>query len=298
MNFFKKLLTQSVETAPEVVEEVTDNGIISGLVSTVVNWAANVGVKIIIALIILAVTFKIITKLARKIEKLGDKPTHDKTLMRVLAYMVSIGGKCLVAVSLIGYLGIDTSGITALIASLGVCFGLAVNGAVANIAGGVLIIVTRPFKVDDFIEALGVSGTVTDIHMVSTKIVTPDNKVIYLPNGSLANGNIINYSEKSERRVDLTFSIAYENNFETAKAIIADICAKHELILQEKGVTIRVSAHSQSSIDIKTMVWTKSSDYWTVNFDLLEAVKKEFDEKGISIPYNQLDVHLKSDSAN
>lgn len=295
MKIFKMLLNQSIETAPEVVEETADNGILGGLISSVVNWAANVGVKIIIALVLLVITFKIISKLARKIEKLGDKPTHDKTLMRVLAYMVSIGGKCLVAVCLIGYLGIDTSGITALIASFGVCFGLAVNGAVANIAGGVLIIVTRPFKVDDFIEAQGVSGTVTDIHMVNTRIVTPDNKIIYIPNGTLANDNIINYSEMKERRVDLTFSIAYENNFETAKAIISDVCSKHELILQDKGATIRVSAHNQSSIDITTKVWTKSSDYWTVHFDLLESIKSEFDANGISIPYNQLDVHVKKD---
>ena len=295
MKNFKMLLNQSIETAPEVVEETADNGILGGLLSTVVTWVANVGVKIIIALVILMVTFKIISKLARKIEKLGDKPTHDKTIMRILAYIVSIGGKCLVGVSLIGYLGIDTSGITALIASLGVCFGLAVNGAVANIAGGVLIIVTRPFKVDDFIEAQGVSGTVTDIHMVNTKIKTPDNKIIYIPNGELANGNIINYSEMSERRVDLTFSIAYENNFETAKAIISDICAKHELIIQDKGATIRVASHNQSSIDITTKVWTKSGDYWTVYFDLLETVKSEFDANGIVIPYNQLDVHVKND---
>lgn len=295
MKIFKMLLNQSIETAPEVVEETADNGILGGLISSVVNWAANVGVKIIIALVLLVITFKIISKLARKIEKLGDKPTHDKTLMRVLAYMASIGGKCLVAVCLIGYLGIDTSGITALIASFGVCFGLAVNGAVANIAGGVLIIVTRPFKVDDFIEAQGVSGTVTDIHMVNTRIVTPDNKIIYIPNGALANDNIINYSEMKERRVDLTFSIAYENNFETAKAIISDVCSKHELILQDKGATIRVSAHNQSSIDITTKVWTKSSDYWTVHFDLLESIKSEFDANGISIPYNQLDVHVKKD---
>ena len=295
MNFLKMLLTQSVDTAPEAAEKAADTGLIGGLVSAVVSWVASVGIKIVIALVLLVITFKIITKLARKIESLGDKPNHDKTLMRVLAYIVNIGAKCIVGVCLVGYLGIDTSGITALIASLGVCFGLAVNGAVANIAGGVLIIVTRPFKVDDFIEAQGISGTVTDIHMVNTKIVTPDNKVIYLPNGALSNGNIINYSEKDERRVDLTFSIAYENNFETAKAIISDACAAHELILHDKGATVRVAAHNQSSIDITTKVWTKSSDYWTVYFDLLETVKKEFDAKGISIPYNQLDVHVKND---
>ncbi len=300
MNFFKMLATsanQTVDTAPTA--DAGDSSAVadffSGLLSTVSEWVANVGIKVIIALVVMFVTFKIVTKLARKVEKLGEKPNHDKTLMRVLAYIINIGAKCIVTVCLIGFLGIDTSGITALIASLGVCFGLAVNGAVANIAGGVLIIVTRPFKVDDYIEAQGVSGTVTDIHMTSTKIVTPDNKVVYLPNGALANGNIINYSEKSERRVDLTFSVAYENNFEDAKAIISKVCASHELILQDKGITVRVAAHNQSSIDITTKVWTKSGDYWTVYFDLLETIKCEFDNAGISIPYNQLDVHVKND---
>ena len=294
MNYFKNLATQTVEVAPE---EIANEGssMLAGLFSTVSNWVLNVGVKIVIALVIMLITFKIITKVARKIEKLGEKPNHDKTLMRVLAYIVNIGAKCIIGVCLVGYVGIDTSGITALIASLGVCFGLAVNGAVANIAGGVLIIITRPFKVDDYIEAQGVSGTVTDIHMTNTKIVTTDNKVIYLPNGALANDNIINYSEKDTRRVDLTFSIAYENNFEDAKAIIKRVCEGHELILKDKDIAIRVSAHSESSIDISTKVWTKSGDYWTVYFDLLEAIKTEFDKSGISIPYNQLDVHIKND---
>ena len=241
------------------------------------------------------ITFKIINKLSRKIEKSGDKPHRDKTLMRVFAYIVRIGAKCLVTVSLVGYLGIDTSGITALIASLGVCIGLAVNGAVGNIAGGVLIIVTRPFRVDDYIEAQGVSGTVTDIHLTYTKIVTPDNKVVYIPNGELSNGNIVNYSEKDIRRVDLKFSIAYENNFEKAKEIITEVCNAHELVLKDKSMTVRVSAHNESSIDITTKVWVNRADYWTVNFDLLESVKREFDKAGITIPYNQLDVHIKKD---
>ncbi len=294
---FKMLLTggQTVDTTP--TPEGTNNALSilgDGLLNTIANWVVTVGVKIVIALVIMFISFRIITKLSRKIEKLGEKPKHDKTIMKVIGYIVNIGAKVIVLVCLVGYLGIDTSGITALIASLGVCVGLAVNGAVANIAGGVLIIITRPFKVDDYIEAQGVSGTVTDIHLTYTKVVTPDNKVIYLPNGSLSNGNIINYSEKDIRRVDFTFSIAYENNFEEAKAIIESVCDAHELVLHEKGSTIRVSAHNQSSIDIATRVWTNSGDYWTVYFDLLEAVKKAFDEKGISIPYNQLDVHIKN----
>ena len=245
-------------------------------------------------LLIMFISFKIINRIARSIEKKGEQPKHDKTLMRTIAYVVKIGAKCVVAVCLVAYVGIDTSAITALITSFGVCIGLAVNGAVSNLAGGVLIIVTRPFKVDDFIEAQGHSGTVEAIHMTNTKIVTPDNKVVYLPNGPLSNGDIVNYSEKDIRRVDFKFSIAYSNDFEKAKAIITKICESHELVLRDPAIMVRVSSHSESSIDIVTRVWVNSNDYWTVNFDILEAVKTEFDNSGIEIPYNQLDVHIKN----
>ena len=282
------LLTESTQTTGF-------EGFWGNLVSSVSTWAVQTGLRIVIALVLMFISFKLIGRLARRVEKLGSKPNYDKTLMRVLAYVVNIGAKSLVLVCLIGYLGIDTSGITALIASLGVCIGLAVNGAVANIAGGVLLLVTRPFRVDDYIEAQGVSGTVVDIHLTNTKIVTPDNKVVYIPNGELSNGNIINYSEKDQRRVDLTFSISYDNNFQDAKAIITRVCDEHELVLKDKSKTIRVSAHNQSSIDITTKVWVNRPDYWTVYFDLLETVKVEFDKAGIKIPYNQLDVHVKND---
>jgi len=265
----------------------------SALLNTVLNWITTTGIKIIISLIALFISFKLINWLARKIEKKGNEPKHDKTIMRTLAYVLKIGLKCLVAVCLVGYLGIDTSAITALIASLGVCFGLAVNGAVSNIAGGVLLIITRPFKVDDYIEAQGYSGTVSDIHLTNTKLITPDNKVVYVPNGALANGNIVNYSEKELRRVDLTFSISYNDDFEKAKEIINSIFTAHPLTLNDKGFTVRVSAHNASSIDIAARAWVKSGDYWTVYFDVLETVKSEFDKSGIEIPYNQLDVHIK-----
>ena len=219
---------------------------------------------------------------------------YDKTIMKTLSYLFSIGAKTLVLVCLIGYLGIDTSGITALIASLGVCIGLAVNGAVSNLAGGVIILVTRPFRVDDYIEAQDVSGTVEDIHMICTKIRTPDNKIIYVPNGALANGNIINYSEKDTRRLDLKFYIGYDSDYEKAKSLVWDIVTSHELALADPVPFVRMTEHADSAIIITARVWTKSGDYWTVNFDVLEAVKKAFDENGIEIPFNQLDVHVKN----
>ena len=178
------------------------------ILNSIVDWVTHTGIRIIIALIVLLISFKIIKVVCRKIEKVGEKKNADKTVMKTAAYAIGIALRVVVLVCLIGFLGIDTSAITALIASFGVCIGLAVNGALSNLAGGVLILLTRPFRVDDFIEAQGVSGTVSDIHITSTKIVTVDNKVVYVPNGSLANGNIINYSEKETRRVDLDFSVA------------------------------------------------------------------------------------------
>lgn len=275
------------------------NSVINGAIGWLRDNVLGTGVKIIIALVILLVSFRIITVVCRRFEKrLVEGRAHaDKTVSKTLFHIISIALKVVVVVCLIGYLGIDTSGLTALIASLGVTVGLAVNGAVGNFAGGILIILTRPFKVDDFIETCDVSGTVEDIRLINTRIRTTDNKVIYLPNGTLSSSTIINYSEKDMRRVDFTFSIAYENDFEAAKAIIMEILNSHESVLKldEKMPFVRMSAHGPSSIDIAARVWVKSGDYWTVYHDVLETVKKTFDEKGISIPYNQIDVHVKKD---
>ena len=264
------------------------------LLNTLINWATTTGVKLIIALVILLISFKIIKVVCRKVEKAGAKKNADKTVMRTLAYALGLTLRVVVLVCLVGYLGIDTSGITALIASLGVCVGLAVNGALSNLAGGVLILLTRPFRVDDFIEAQGISGTVADIHITSTKIVTVDNKVVYVPNGSLANGNIINYSEKDTRRVDLDFSVSYSADSDKVKAIITEILEKHELVLKDPAPFVRVSAHGTSAMIIKSRAWVKNADYWAVYFDVTEAVKAEFDKNGIDIPFQQLDVHIKN----
>lgn len=263
---------------------------------TILGWLKTDGIKIVLALIMLLVSFRVITIVARKMEKraMNSKKPLDKTLTKTFLYVFKIVLKILVVVCLIGYLGIDTSGITALIASLGVCAGLAVNGALSNLAGGVLLIITRPFKVDDYIDACGVSGTVEDIRITQTRLRTGDNKVVYIPNGTLSSSTIINYSEKDLRRIDMTFSIGYGDDFEKAKEIILNIINEHDLALKDPAPLVRVSEHGASSINIVTRVWVKSADYWTVNFDILERVKKAFDEAGIEIPFNQLDVHVKN----
>ena len=261
----------------------------------VITWATNTGVKILISLIVLFISFKIINFIARRIEKSSQKHNADKTIMRTIVYIFKIGMKIIIGVCIIGYLGIDTSGITALIASLGVCVGLAVNGALSNLAGGVLIILTRPFRIDDYIEAQGHSGTVLDIHITNTKIRTPDNKIIYIPNGALSSGSIINYSLEDTRRVDAVFSISYSQDFNKAKNIISEICQTHPLVLKDPEPFVRVSEHAASSINITMRVWVKNADYWSVKFDMLETIKERFDAEGIEIPFNQLDVHIKND---
>ncbi len=267
----------------------------NALLNSIVDWATHTGVRLIISLLVMLISFKIIKVVCRKIEKSGEKKNADKTVMKTAAYAIGIALRVVVVVCLIGYLGIDTSAITALIASFGVCIGLAVNGTLSNLAGGVLLLVTRPFNVDDFIEAQGVSGTVSDIHITSTKIITGDNKVIYIPNGTLANGNIINYSEKDTRRVDLDFSVAYSADSEKAKEIVLGILDAHEKILKDPAPFVRMGAHNASAIQIKSRAWVNSADYWDVYFDVLESVKAEFDKRGIEIPFDQLDVHIKKD---
>ncbi len=264
-------------------------------INALISWATTAGLRLIIALLILFISFKIINKIARRIEKRGDSGKLDKTLAKTFAYIFKIALKVLIAICMVGFVGIDTSGLAALVVSFGACIGLALNGAVSNLAGGVIIILTRPFKLDDFIEAQGISGTVEEIHITSTKIRTGDNKVVYLPNGALSAGTIVNYSEKDTRRVDFTFSIGYGDDFEKAKAIVMDICSSHELALKDPAPMVRISEHGASSINLVARVWVNNSDYWTVHFDILEAVKAAFDKEGIEIPFNQLDVHVKKD---
>ena len=269
---------------------------------TVQNWLTTTGIKVVISIVIMIVSFSIINWLSKKIAKRADKKVEsnkkiDKTIYRTLSYVAKVGMKVLVVIALIGYVGIDTSAITALIASLGVGVGLAINGTLSNLAGGILILITRPFKDDDYIDACGYSGTVEDIRICHTKLRTTDNKVIYLPNGKLSTSEIVNYSEKDLRRVDLTFSISYSDDFEKAKKVIEEVWNQNELILKDPAPSVRVSALSASSIDLTAKVWCKNEDYWTVNFDMLEQVKTAFDQNGIQIPFNQLDVHIKNQDA-
>lgn len=284
----------SVEGNPAIPKDNNDITF-DKVLETLWNWTKTKGVKILIAIVVLIVSFFIIKVVTNRIKKRMQKNKKvDKTISKTLLRCGNILAKILVIVALVSYLGIDTSGVTALITSLGVCVGLAVNGALSNLAGGFLILITRPFKIDDFIEAEGYSGTVIDIRITDTKIRTPDNKIVYLPNGKLSAAEIVNYSEEATRRVDITFGISYDNDFEKAKSILMDLSNQHAKVLKDPAPSVRMSEQGDSSINLTLKVWVLNGDYWDVKFDLLEAAKKAFDENHIEIPYNQLDVHIKN----
>ena len=257
--------------------------------------ATEVGIKIIIALVVLFIAFGIINKISKGIEKLCAKSERlDKTVVSILGYVVRVALKVLVILGLVGYLGINTAGIATIIASLGVGVGMAINGAIANFAGGLLILVTRPFKVGDFIEAAGTIGTVQEIRLIHTKIATLDNKVVYLPNGTASGATVVNYSEKDTRRVDQVFHISYDSDAQKALEILKGLVERNPAVLKDPAPFAKISGALDSSVELTTRLWVKSADYWDVYFYMLENAKPAFDAAGISIPYQQIDVHMKN----
>ena len=264
------------------------------MLNSIVTWLTTEGVKLVIGLVILFIGFKVANFISNKVRKRMEKKNADKTITRVVFKLIRWVIKVFIFLVFLGYVGIDTAGIGTAIASCGVAVGLALQGSLGNLAGGIIILIMRPFKIGDYIEAQGEGGTVEDIKLFYTYLVTPDNKVAMVPNGVLANGNIVNYSAKELRRVDFEFAIAYAEDHERAKRAILEVIESNSLILTEPALPfVRVVNHGDSAIGIATRVWVKSENYWTVYFDMMEAIKAKFDAENIEIPFNQLDVNIK-----
>lgn len=255
---------------------------------------ASVGVKLITAIIVLFVGCKLI-KLVKKIVK--NSPKLDKIDMGVRTFLSSFLGIALyiiLFISIAMILGIPTTSFITALASCGVAIGLALQGALGNLAGGIMILVFKPFKVGDYISTASVSGTVTNITIMYTMLQTPDNKSITIPNGTLTNSVIENYSVAEKRRVDFVFSTGYDCEIDKVKEILLGVANNHPKVLQDPAPFARLSNHGDSALEYTVRVWCNAADYWDVNFDLVETVKKEFDANGISIPYPQMDVHIEN----
>lgn len=269
----------------------------SAVLDTVVNWLTHTGIKIVIAIVVLLLSFAIINAVTKRIYKACQKKHADETIARVATQSARIVLKILVIVCLIAYLGFEIAAISAVISSIGIGISLAVQGTLGNFAGGVIIILMRPFKIGDYITSNGQEGTVEDIKLFYTHIVTTDNKAVVIPNGTLANNVIVNASAKDTRRVDIVTQVAYGSDVKLVKELIKKVCGENELAFKDPAPFVEMSQLNESSLDFTVRVWCNRPDYWTVKFALLDNIKKALDENGIEVPFRQLDVHVKDEAA-
>lgn len=229
--------------------------------------------------------------------KLFERSGMDPMLIRFISSILNAVLMLVIVVAALDQLGVDTTSLIALIGAAGLAIGLALQGSLQNFAAGALLIVFRPFKDGDYIEAAGTAGTVEQISIFTTTLKTPDNCEIIVPNGQIYSGSIKNFSACSTRRVDLVFGVGYGDDLRQAKQIIEDILATDERILAEPAPQVVIGELADSSVNIIVRPWVASADYWAVRFDLLERVKLTFDEQGVSIPFPQVDVHMSRDAA-
>ncbi|GBE30766.1 MAG TPA: mechanosensitive ion channel [Bacteroidetes bacterium] len=249
--------------------------------------------KVALALLTLIVGFWIIGAILKGMRKGLDARQMDPSLGRFLASVIGVLLKLTLLVMVASMVGIQTTSLVALVGAAGLAVGLALQGTLANFAGGVLILMFKPFKVGDWIDAQGYSGTVNEIQIFQTVLKTPDNKTIIIPNGSLSNGNITNYSSEPLRRVDFNFGIGYGDDISKAKEVLLKIANADKRVLQDPSAPFAgVKEHGDSAVVITLRVWVDAGDYWGLYYDFMETVKVTFDAEGISIPYPQQDVHM------
>ena len=271
----------------------------TNFLDSLIAWCLSSGLRLVMGIVFILIAFKVIDAIFKRIEASRlSKVNIDKTVKVVGLSVLKIILKVICVIIFIIILGIETSTIAAAIASIGLTMGLALQGSLSNIASFVIILTMRQFRIGDYIEVAGVGGTVEKITLFYTVLVTPQNQIVSVPNTDASSSTCVNYSMKDTRRLDLTFSIAYENNFLKAKQIISECIDRIGLALPDPAPFVNIKAHNASSIDIVVRVWTKSSDYWTMNWSLLEMIKMEFDNNDISIPYQQVDVHMVEPSQN
>lgn len=262
------------------------------LISKLIDLGVSLGSKLLVALVVFIIGRWIIKRIKRIIIRIMQKKEVEASLFSFVRSLVSITLNFIFVIILISILGIETSSFIALFASAGVAVGMALSGTLQNFAGGVMILLFKPFKVGDVIEAQGQSGTVKEIQIFNTLMTTPDNKIIIIPNGGLSTGITKNYSQASTRRVDWEFGIAYGDNYDQAKAVLIRLLEADKRILKEPEYFVALTSLGESSVNIVVRAWVNSADYWGVFFDMNEKVYKTFAAEKLSIPFPQMDVHL------
>lgn len=270
----------------ESIEKAND--LSSQLIDLVWVW----GPKVLTAVITLIIGLWIIGAIVKQVGKGMEKRNVDASLRPFLKSLLSAVLKVMLLISVIGMVGIQVTSFVAVLGAAGLAIGLALQGTLQNFAGGVIILILKPFKVGDYIETGSHSGTVNEIQIFNTFLKTPDNKIIIIPNGGLANSSLTNYSKEPQRRVDFTFGVGYGDSTEKTRQTLMELINADSRILQEPAPFIGLTELGDSSVNFVVRVWVESADYWGVHFDMNENVYNKFNEVGLNIPYPQMDVHL------
>ena len=266
---------------------------LNDLWATLAQVGVTFGLKLLGAAIVLIVGIKLSKWAVKLWKKSKGYQKLDSTVAQFLANALKVTLYTIVIISAVIMIGIPAATIITILGSAGVAIGLALQGSLSNLAGSIMIMIFRPFKVGDYIEGSDVAGTVEDITMFYTIIKTPDNKVITAPNGALSNDNITNYSKKDTRRLDFNTSVAYGTDVSLVKEVLLELANNHELVLKDPAPFLALKEHGKDGITVMLRVWVNKSDYWTVNFALLEQIYNAYNENGIEIPFSQVDVHVK-----
>ena len=265
---------------------------VTHLIQKAQELIAVFGLKIVAAVAIFIIGRWIAKALKNGIVRLMEKSKVEPTLVSFVGHLIYFTLLTFVVLAALGQLGVQTTSFIAVIGAAGLAIGLALQGSLANFAAGVLMLIFRPFKVGDFIEAAGTAGTVEEIQIFTTQLKTPDNKTIIIPNGKITSDNITNISAKPIRRVDFIFGVSYGDDIDRVKEVIAEVLAQDSRILPDPPTKIALLQLADSSVNFAVRPWVQSGDYWDVFFDINERIKKRFDAEGINIPFPQRDVHL------
>lgn len=276
---------------PEAIVAPENLDKLSVFTQQLLDFGISAGGRILSAVIIFVVGRFAISMVKRLINRLLEKRKVEVSVKTFVQSLVNILLTILLIVAVIGKLGVETTSFAALLASAGVAIGMALSGNLQNFAGGLVILLFKPYKVGDFIESQNVSGTVREIQIFHTILSTPDNKVIYIPNGSLSSGVVINYSDQVTRRIEWIFGVEYGEDYDKVAAVINNILDADQRILTDPSPLVAMHALSASSVNVVVRVWVKSEDYWNVYFEINKTVYATFNEQGIGFPFPQLTVH-------
>ena len=263
------------------------------IIERLYTLAVRYGLKFILAILVLVVGLIVIRAITRSMVKLMKKREVNPSLIPFLRSLTNILLKVMLVISVMGMVGIQMTSFIAVLGAAGLAVGLALQGTLQNFAGGVIILLFKPYEVGHFIDAQGFMGTVKEIQIFTTVLLTPDNRKVIIPNSPIATGSITNFSAMPTRRIDFSFGIGYSDDIDKAKAILLKMAEEDERVIKEENPpAVMVEALADSSVNLKLRVWLKSEDYWNVFFDYTEGAKKKFDAAGISIPFPQRDVHV------